>query len=229
MDSKRFWTIWGISVLAVVAVISLPYIVNFIGQYSDSPSDWAKTATYFGGMLGPAFSLLAFLAILWTLQHQKIQSRLEELQRLIASESADLQKLLSDEPRYIDTESIPFLRTDIHEAQMDDRKDFLTGFGGMALWKLAMVGEDELFEDQTFKAAKNGLRKDAGLVLIRVRSLVKVLKMYAEAGGHHDVISFYKGKFQYLVCCIYTLGLVGTEFDSVKDFFDPEGIRSSFQ
>ena len=65
-------------VLLVIAVV--PYWIRFGMDLSSDKNDWAVFGTYLGGVLGPAYTLLAFAAFLFTIHQQRRQAMLEELQ-----------------------------------------------------------------------------------------------------------------------------------------------------
>lgn len=55
------------------------YFYKFHGPLSESSQDWANFGTYIGGILGPAYALLAFIGLLETLKQSQLQRELEGL------------------------------------------------------------------------------------------------------------------------------------------------------
>ena len=76
----------GIIVLVIIATVSLIvavalYFWTFHNGLTQDNSEWAEFGDYFGGVLGPIFALLSFVAIIYTinLQRKDLQLQREEL------------------------------------------------------------------------------------------------------------------------------------------------------
>lgn len=111
MDSKIKRLIYfasGISILVINAYMFKFVPGSFFALSSDG-KDWADFGSYIGGVLGPVFAFLAFIGILYALDLQQDQIKLqqdqmklmkshlslEELQRLMASASKNIDALLN--------------------------------------------------------------------------------------------------------------------------------------
>lgn len=92
--------------VAILLVAGL-YFISFAPSsrfgLSRATQDWATFGNYIGGTLGTVFSLLAFFGVLCTvwLQASQLdlasrQAQLDEIQRVLATVSARLDRLLSD-------------------------------------------------------------------------------------------------------------------------------------
>ena len=102
----RLAAIMLIAGVAIAAIAVGAYFIIFApaSGYSLSRTDgaWSNFGSYIGGVLGPAFALFAFLAVLLTvwLQAKQIESsrrqaHLEELQRVIATIAKTIDDLLA--------------------------------------------------------------------------------------------------------------------------------------
>lgn len=85
-----------LAVLLVVAV-TLSYIDQFGSQRSADQELWGQFGDYFAGMLNPLFSLLAFLALMYSLvlqreEAQRNQARFEAQQAIAKKELDDFNK-----------------------------------------------------------------------------------------------------------------------------------------
>lgn len=83
------------SVIAIF-IISI-YFYNFHGGYSDQPEVWGQLGDFFGGMLNPVFSFLAFIALLATfsIQIKEFRNSTEELSKsafALAQQNSTLAK-----------------------------------------------------------------------------------------------------------------------------------------
>jgi hypothetical protein len=90
--------------LLLVVVFTL-YRVKFPGGLSYDPSDWITFGTCIGGTLGPAFSLLAFWGLIYTVYHQTKQTKISEINHILDEIAARIENLRSEFER-IDAEAV---------------------------------------------------------------------------------------------------------------------------
>jgi hypothetical protein len=69
----------SVAALACLAVVVGLYLHHFTGEFSTDDEQWARFGEYVGGVLGPLYSLLALIGVLWTLQLQR--QSIEDTQR----------------------------------------------------------------------------------------------------------------------------------------------------
>lgn len=69
MNTRPFKIAAIVSAVLVLAVVS-SYVLNFGPKFSSSSETWGQFGDFFGGTLNPAFAMLAFLALLWSIALQ---------------------------------------------------------------------------------------------------------------------------------------------------------------
>ena len=89
----RLSIVLALIILALLLVVFVLYRTRFRGGLSSDPSDWATFGTYIGGTLGPAFSLLAFWGLIYTVHRQNRQSSISEINRILDEISGRLEEL----------------------------------------------------------------------------------------------------------------------------------------
>lgn len=77
MDWLQKRVIWGWAVVAflIFCSVGLLYFLQFNGGLSSSQDKWGTFGDFFGGVLNPTLSFLAFMALLYTIQVQARASR----------------------------------------------------------------------------------------------------------------------------------------------------------
>ena len=58
----------------IVGIALLPYFLTFNGGFSNDSGTWSDFGSYVGGVLGPLFAMLSFLAVVFTLWTQGRQN-----------------------------------------------------------------------------------------------------------------------------------------------------------
>lgn len=90
--------------------LTLKFYKDKFGQLGATTTIWGEFGSYFGGVLGPVFSFLAFIGLLWTIslnyeqlsilfeekERQKTQNKTEDLYKLIESIHNKLTSILKD-------------------------------------------------------------------------------------------------------------------------------------
>lgn len=118
---RLFRGFFFVAVLSFVGVASI-YFWHFGRQnrgFSYRVEDWAAFGEYIGGTLGGIYGLLAFIGVLITivllrgqLDFMRAQANRDELQRLMASISANIDVLLRKVPAHVPKEmSVPLKRS----------------------------------------------------------------------------------------------------------------------
>jgi len=77
-----------ISLAALTAVFLIgPVVIAYVATFGSTPipdqGKWGEFGDYFGGLLNPLFSMMAFLALLWstTIQAKQFESTVEQLSK----------------------------------------------------------------------------------------------------------------------------------------------------
>ena len=81
----------------LIAAVALPYIAEFGSQRSADQALWGQFGDYFAGLLNPLFSILAFLALMYSLvlqreEAQRNQTRFEAQYAIAKKELDDFKK-----------------------------------------------------------------------------------------------------------------------------------------
>jgi uncharacterized membrane protein len=81
----------------LIAAVALSYIAQFGGQQSTDQEIWGQFGDYFAGLLNPPFSLIAFLALMYSLvlqreEAQRNQARFESQHTIAMKELEDYAK-----------------------------------------------------------------------------------------------------------------------------------------
>ena len=183
-------------------------IAVYVWRFNDRPvsdlvTEWGAFGDYVGGLLGALFGFLAFLGVVVTAYLQERRSSLDELQRLLASESKLIDDLLASQPRVLPEK---------YEAERGriDVSLILTGAGLNALDGVQM---DPVKEKRRIELI--GAAQSASVELAEINSeldqLVWLLKEFIKRGGGDVIESFYVRRYRNIACYLNALGFaVGT-------------------
>lgn len=213
---------------ALAAALAIgAYVAVFapVSGYSLSRSDssWSNFGSYVGGILGPVFAFLAFVAVLVTvwlqakqLEHTKKQAQLEELQRVVAAVSKIIDDMLAQPAGPASSPSI---------APNGACTVFiiLSAAGTAALASTAdyvLVASN----NTVIRSAKDSLLLQASSLLIELHQLVWCLDEYEREGGSLTVAKFYKNRYNAVVCWLDAIELAGSS-ERVQEYFRPKEFR----
>lgn len=170
-------------------------------NFSKDQQDWAHFGTFYGGLMGPFVGLLAFIGIFFTIQLQKEQLELakqqveiQEMQRVLASVSAQIDQMLTIVPTYFDAESrlaFPGAPRSLGNHIAELGAEFLNR--NMAGCTSAPSG--------AFKSVMQDIALSVNAVALEFQSLGWTLEKFKEAGGSETMVEFYK--FRYRMTIIY--------------------------
>jgi len=190
---------------------------------STSDSTWSNFGSYVGGVLGPVFAFLAFIAVLVTvwlqakqLEHAKRQAQLEELQRVVAAVSKIIDDLLAQPAGSAGAASSP---------QNPERTVFtvLSAAGTAALAStpdyIVSASNNTLV-----RSAKDSLLLQSSSLVIELHQLVWCLTEYEREGGSLTVAKFYKSRYNAVVCWLDSIGLASSS-ERVQEYFRPKEFR----
>jgi uncharacterized membrane protein len=213
---------------ALAAALAIgAYVAVFApgSDYSLSRSDgnWSNFGSYVGGVLGPAFAFLAFVAVLVTvwlqakqLEHTKKQAQLEELQRVVAAVSKIIDDLLAQPAGSASPSAL---------AQSTERSVFvvLSAAGTAALASTAdyVVNASN---SAVIQSAKDSLLLQASSLLIELQQLVWCLDEYEREGGSMTVARFYRNRYSAVVCWLDAIELASSS-ERVQTYFKPKEFR----
>lgn len=166
---------------------------------SGDPNDWASFGTFLGGILGPFFSWLAFLGVLFTvvLQAKQIESTrhqasLEEMQRVASGIAARIDERLARPPIAAPGPAATFMQVPFH--------DLISAY---ATWRLSSKHDDYIVEakftsnfDTFIRSASADLRSTG----LDFEALGWCLNKYREAGGSELVLEFYHYRYMAMSC-----------------------------
>ena len=188
---------------------------------SRSDGNWSNFGSYVGGVLGPAFAFLAFVAVLVTvwlqakqLEHARKQAQLEELQRVVSAVSKIIDDLLAQPAG--PTSSL---------AQSNERTVFivLSAAGTAALASTAdyVVNASN---SAVIRSARDSLLLQASSLLIELQQLVWCLDEYEREGGSLTVARFYRNRYSAVVCWLDAIELASSS-ERVQTYFKPKEFR----
>lgn len=179
------------AVIALIVVVSF-YIYGFAHGFgaplSSHAQAWADFGEYVGGTLGACYGFLAFIGVLITIRIQLSQLELDELQRLLASESARLDEMFDSEPR-----------------QPDGLFRELYGDSGHTVYSLLEIGaavmisrDPKYTEEKREERKENAIRQiklETRVLNVELPQFVELLQQYLSAGGSRVVASHYESKY----------------------------------
>jgi hypothetical protein len=209
--------------VAVLAIGAYFFVFGPTSDYRLSRTDsaWSNFGSYVGGVLGPTFALLAFLAVLLTvwLQAKQIegsrkQAHLEELQRVIATVAKTIDDALAQSagPNTL----VP---------AMAERTVFnvLSAAGTAAL----TTASDQMLTvkgSTIVQAAKDSLLLQSQSLLIEMQQLVWCLEQYEIEDGSPTVVDFYKRRYNPVICWLDAIDLVNSS-ERIQNYFKPKEFR----
>lgn len=97
MNKRIYIAIAAIAASVLVGVVSF-YIYNFGTKLSNSQEQWGQFGDYFGGILNPSFSALAFFALLWSisLQDREFKKTSEHLTEQAENSAREFQRISNE-------------------------------------------------------------------------------------------------------------------------------------
>lgn len=117
MDGKKA-LLWGIGfAIVVVSVVAIGQYVSEFPDASENPENWAWFGSYLGGVLGPLFSLLSMVIVVYSIESGKKQQALAlqvpEALKVFRDYRDHFNALLDVEFKYTTTESGHPLNTNL--------------------------------------------------------------------------------------------------------------------
>lgn len=185
----------SIVLLFIALVTILLFFFQFNSGFSDEQSDWGSFGSYIGGVLGPIFAFLAFLAGLENLRFIKAQQLNTETLTAIRLYEKDLKDLY----KMVVTCKSPWIwGYDLNAFDKLDAIPLRTLLEGDSIdWSFHLA---ELRESLVFRAQPNGdLFQDRDIWLMTynaARGLFKYLELYKKQGGDLSIIEYYTDTYE---------------------------------
>lgn len=222
---------------ALAMVVQALYVYKFVyvpgGWFTLSPSktEWGAYGDFVGGMLGPYFSFLAFIAVALTvilqarqLDEIKAQSSLEEIQRVMTTVAARIDGMLAA-PVQLELESVRPL------AVPQSLFEFIAALGTHKLHerlpqKLAN-GETNFVQwlwPEISAKLISLLEMQSIAVRLELEALAWMLTKYRAQDGNATVIEYYEYRYSAVLVWLDELGLLHSH-SLIQDFFRPKEAR----
>ncbi len=204
------------AIAPIVVVLFYVYALGY-GALSHRASDWAEFGEYVGGTLGAIYGFLAFIGVLVTLTKQQSQSELDEMQRLLASESQRIDSILDSEPRQPDG---LFRERQLHSGNVFSVYSLLSYASAAAIVR----SEDKGKQAKQLELKETSLRQikaERLLLNIELPRFVELSQRYSRTGGSAAVVSHYEGKYALPVAFMDLTGQLDS--DSVRKYFRRSG------
>lgn len=213
--------------VAILLVAGL-YFISFAPSsrfgLSRATQDWATFGNYIGGTLGTVFSLLAFFGVLCTvwLQASQLdlasrQAQLDEIQRVLATVSARLDRLLSD----------PVNHQFKSYKLRSEPADFFRVLSAGGTVTLSPPASDWMVQSQLSEIigeCKIALDPQALVVGIELDQLAWLLGRYTAQGGAASVVDFYRRRYDAVACWLDAPGFAGSH-PCTQKIFAPQSLR----
>jgi uncharacterized membrane protein len=221
----------GLGALAGVLVV-LAYTNKFAHghwfELSGEREVWGTFGDYIGGVLNPIFSFLAFIGVLLTvlLQAKQLdiardQAHFEELQRVLASLSNQIDSMLNQMPTYYAAKE--FVRGDVAPLTLFNH---ISAFGTDLLRPSAQRSFENTVNEHGVKGLRNDISVSVDAVALEFHSLAWALQNYGEKGGSATVVEFYKFRYGAIVTWLDVMGAINAT-SRVRLVFDIEMLKRS--
>jgi hypothetical protein len=226
MKSHTFWSdAWpyALAGFGAMAACAGVYFYKFAPGYwftlSDSSAQWANFGTFVGGIAGPLFSMLAFVAAAMAMVYQarqlqvlKDQAHHQEMQRTLATLSETIDRVLAEPTPNSWLE-------ELREAPQPNTLDnvILTlstlktfgpeGFPTWTAWMEGMTREDILAEEM------KALWPQTSRLIRELDSMAWCLNRLSISGGNPDVESYYCRRYRQVALGLTQLKAAGDQLD----------------
>ncbi|WP_343639680.1 hypothetical protein [Roseateles sp.] len=205
---------WG-AALAGVSLLGLCAAAAYWLTSAGGQDRWADFGTLFGGVAGPLISLLAFIAAAWAVTYQADQLTVLREQVRKQEEQTHHQDLL----RTIEALAAA-LDASLRQPAPPSRYGFYpegssigTALGCLGPRRVFGNGKnwlpviDNMSEPEAIEANVKALRPASLAVVTDLNSVSWCLVRLLRAGGHPDVLDYYRARYVYLVRDLRTLSL----------------------
>lgn len=207
------------------------YIFAPISEYSLSTSEqvWSNFGSFVGGTVGTIFSFLTFLGAALAVYYQKKQLdaqtealKLEEIHSLLSKLSERLDELIYAKPKLY-----PHQELELDEISQKI-KLYLEGsfisivatLGTLSLSKKYNKKSDGAIEKFPEEAILKYLQQSAFLINVEINNYGRLLSIYKNCNGDHELIEFYKGKYFPTTCWLNSIGLLNAPLINEHIDFD---------
>ena len=170
-------------------------------ELSSSQEVWSAYGTFVGGVLGPSFSFLAFIAVVFTVVLQarqldtlKDQAEFEEVQRVMSGIAARIDPLLAAS---VEHDSVIPLPLSTYLAKLGSRA--LGDPNAQPMWNDAL------------DIIKRSVAVSATPLDIELNNLSWCLRRYRDIGGSGTVLDYYRFRYGPYVAWLAALDLMTSE------------------
>ncbi|QQE95071.1 putative phage abortive infection protein [Providencia huaxiensis] len=218
---KNILIIGFIAVSLLALCIICLYFYFFHTGLSKNHTDWGIAGSFFGGTLGPLFSLLAFLGLLYNIEKNKEQTNLQ-----IEESNKQFKYQITDSNFY----SLLELHVNkINQMEFNDAK-------GCEAFKLLNSKYNLIFRGEIFKYFKRKVLNDPNFIFFLSGDVKEYILKNNKFGIENDIeltqyfIGFekiykQKGHSDNQIRFDFLEMLLNVKFDNDSDVFKEEGIR----
>lgn len=213
--------------LLVFSLYFYKFAPGHLFTLSSSQEVWAFFGTFVGGMLGPYFSFLAFIAVIVTVVLQasqldiaREQAVFEEIQRVMTAISSRLDELLAQKPAY-------------HAAKVPLRDEppitlhaHIMARGRAALDTSEKSSFNQGFNHDVITAVHQDIAMSLAAMNMELHQLAWCLGKYEEKGGSDTVLEFYRFRFGAIACWMEASGDLPS--DLARTAFKVASLRTVF-
>lgn len=168
---------------------------------SPNPEDWARFGEFVGGSLGAFYGFLALVGVLLTIKIQQSQSRLDELQRLMAMVCQRIDSLL-DSP-------LSQVELDVRH-RIEASGQSITTFSALSALGVAAIDQRVHNRDELLRRGITNIAHNANLIVIELQQLVLLLEAYTNSGGENAIQDFYQSRYSIPVAWLQGIGLLNS-------------------
>lgn len=231
---RKLYFITAIPLLIILVyspVILYFYIFAPISEYSLSTSEqaWSNFGSFVGGTVGTTFSFLTFLGAAFAVYYQKKQLdaqtealKLEEIHSLLSKLSERLDELIYAKPQLYPHQN-PELDEISKKIKLYMEGSFISIVAALGTLSLSkkyhkkLDGAIESFPEETILKC---LQQSAFLINVEINNYGRLLSIYKNCNGDHELIEFYKGKYSPITCWLNSIGLLNAPLINEHMDFD---------
>lgn len=228
-ELKRVFTKWLFRTLALIAVTNWFVLGIYFYKFgpgnwfelSDDQQVWAHFGDFYSGLMGPFLSVVAFTGILVTILLQmkqldlaRQQAEIQEIQRVLASVSAQIDQLLSVVPTYYRAKGV-----------INEEAAPLTLFNHISAIGTELLRNPSSTFTSTLRNVMQDIAMSVNAVSLELHSLSWALENYQGAGGSSTMVEFYKFRYGALIGWLEAMNAIDKS-SRVHKVFDVELLKT---
>ena len=225
---NRLMYIGALAAWTTIGVYAYKFAPGHWFELSTDDGRWANFATFYGGVLGPAFSFFGFIAVAWTVSLQTRQlddvrrrATLDEYQRTLSGLAARIDAMLSQAPR---SHADSFRALNVTPLSL---WDLISAIGTWCLSKPALAEADWMrwaASGEDLARLKEVAARELVVLGLEVETLAWALGQYELQGGSGEVAEFYRYRYRAVLCWLDAMGLLESH-GQVQKVFRPKDSR----